>query len=218
MTRFKLLHYLSMKRKENNLKSSAQQIWKVIKENKDLDLPAHKEDNKRNNNWLPPPWAIVATVVLGFNEFMTLLRDHLWNIVTNSRVTPSWREIVSLTFSEVGVLHLLIIFVSYLLLKALWVQLNISSEFRNGALSGIHSLSSKFLPTVTNLLGNLAEQGQRPASSETHRYTSSPPQAFRVIQDVVGRSNSGFSSTASSEVTMEQEMEYTSPPKYDKEL
>ncbi|GJS73492.1 DNA helicase [Tanacetum coccineum] len=27
------------------------------------------------------------------------------NIVTNSRVTPSWREIVSLTFSEVGVLH-----------------------------------------------------------------------------------------------------------------
>ncbi|GJT83094.1 hypothetical protein Tco_1057436 [Tanacetum coccineum] len=26
----------------------------------------------------------------------------LWNIVTNSRVTPSWREIVSLTFSEVA--------------------------------------------------------------------------------------------------------------------
>ncbi|GJT89698.1 hypothetical protein Tco_1078543 [Tanacetum coccineum] len=29
----------------------------------------------------------------------------LRNIVTNSRVTPSWREIVSLTFSEAGVLH-----------------------------------------------------------------------------------------------------------------
>ncbi|GJR03627.1 retrovirus-related pol polyprotein from transposon TNT 1-94 [Tanacetum coccineum] len=27
------------------------------------------------------------------------------NIVTNSRVTPSWREIVSLTFSKIGVLH-----------------------------------------------------------------------------------------------------------------
>ncbi|GJZ95740.1 hypothetical protein Tco_0668074 [Tanacetum coccineum] len=27
------------------------------------------------------------------------------NIVTNSRVTPSWREIVSLAFSEAGVLH-----------------------------------------------------------------------------------------------------------------
>ncbi|GKD09615.1 hypothetical protein Tco_1189300 [Tanacetum coccineum] len=27
------------------------------------------------------------------------------NVVTNSRVTPSWREIVSLAFSEAGVLH-----------------------------------------------------------------------------------------------------------------
>nr|GEU49512.1 retrovirus-related Pol polyprotein from transposon TNT 1-94 [Tanacetum cinerariifolium] len=30
---------------------------------------------------------------------------NIGNIVTNSRVTPSWREIVSLTFSEAGVLH-----------------------------------------------------------------------------------------------------------------
>ncbi|GJV42830.1 zinc finger, CCHC-type containing protein [Tanacetum coccineum] len=29
----------------------------------------------------------------------------VWNIITNSRVTPSWREIVSLTFSEAGILH-----------------------------------------------------------------------------------------------------------------
>jgi hypothetical protein len=33
-----------------------------------------KEANKRNNNWLPPPWALAAMAVLGFNEFMTLLR------------------------------------------------------------------------------------------------------------------------------------------------
>lgn len=33
-----------------------------------------QEANKRNNSWLPPPWAIVAILVLGFNEFMTLLR------------------------------------------------------------------------------------------------------------------------------------------------
>ncbi|GJU72896.1 hypothetical protein Tco_1264301 [Tanacetum coccineum] len=31
--------------------------------------------------------------------------EYARNIVTNSRVTPSWREIVSLTFSEAGVLH-----------------------------------------------------------------------------------------------------------------
>lgn len=33
-----------------------------------------QEANKRNNSVLPPPWAIAAMLVLGFNEFMTLLR------------------------------------------------------------------------------------------------------------------------------------------------
>jgi hypothetical protein len=33
-----------------------------------------QEANKRNNNWLPPPWALAAMAILGFNEFMTLLR------------------------------------------------------------------------------------------------------------------------------------------------
>ncbi|KAI3759756.1 hypothetical protein L6452_07796 [Arctium lappa] len=151
---------------------------------------ASQEANKRNNNWLPPPWAIAAMVVLGFNEFMTLLRNPLW---------------------------LLVIFVSYLLLKALWVQLDISGEFRNGALPGILSLSTKFLPTVTNLLRKLAEEGQRPATTDAHSNTSNPSQASRIIQGVVG-SNSAFSSTASSEVTMENEVEYTSPSRHDKDL
>nr|KAJ0210225.1 hypothetical protein LSAT_V11C400194890 [Lactuca sativa] len=130
---------------------------------------ASQEANKRNNNWLPPPWAIAAMVVLGFNEFMTLLRNPLW---------------------------LLVIFVSYLLAKALWVQLDISGEFRNGALPGILSLSTKFIPTVTNLLRKLAEQGERPVNP--------------TAQTIQG-STSGFSSTASSDVTNENEMEYTSP-------
>ncbi|CAH9056041.1 unnamed protein product [Cuscuta epithymum] len=94
---------------------------------------AAQEASKRSNNWLPPPWAIVAMVVLGFNEFMTLLRNPL---------------------------YLGVIFVAYLLFKALWVQLDISGEFRNGALPGLISLSSKFLPTVMNLLKKLAEEGQ----------------------------------------------------------
>ncbi|XLT03223.1 hypothetical protein HN51_052574 [Arachis hypogaea] len=32
-----------------------------------------QEAFKRSNNWLPPPWAIMAMVILGFNEFMLLL-------------------------------------------------------------------------------------------------------------------------------------------------
>lgn len=36
--------------------------------------PHFQEAYKRSNNWLPPPWAIVALIVLGFNEFMLLLK------------------------------------------------------------------------------------------------------------------------------------------------
>ncbi|KAK1434208.1 hypothetical protein QVD17_11127 [Tagetes erecta] len=142
---------------------------------------ASQEANKRNNNWLPPPWAIAAMVILGFNEFMTLLRNPLW---------------------------LLIIFVGYLLLKALWVQLDISGEFRNGALPGILSISTKFLPTVTNLLRKLAEQGQTPVNTNSQSDHPNLPQSSRG-------NNSGFSSTASSELTLEHEMEYTSPSKHE---
>ncbi|KAK9066181.1 hypothetical protein SSX86_013502 [Deinandra increscens subsp. villosa] len=142
---------------------------------------ASQEANKRNNNWLPPPWAIAAMLILGFNEFMTLLRNPLW---------------------------LLFIFVSYLLFKALWVQLDISGEFRNGALPGILSLSTKFLPTVTNLLRKLAEQGQAPVNTDPQRNHPNLPQSSRANLSVV-------SSTASSEVTMDNEMEYTSVSRHE---
>lgn len=37
-------------------------------------LSSFQEAYRRSNSWLPPPWAIVAIAVLGFNEFMALLR------------------------------------------------------------------------------------------------------------------------------------------------
>ncbi|CAN7129284.1 unnamed protein product [Brassica rapa subsp. narinosa] len=97
-----------------------------------------QEANKRGSNWLPPPWAIFALIILGFNEFMTLLRNPLY----------------------LGVL-----FVGFLLLKALWTQLDIPGEFRNGALPGIISISAKFVPTVMNLVKNLAAQGEAPPTA-----------------------------------------------------
>lgn len=33
-----------------------------------------QEASKRSTSWLPPPWAMVAMLFLGFNEFMMLLR------------------------------------------------------------------------------------------------------------------------------------------------
>ncbi|KAK1368146.1 hypothetical protein POM88_034238 [Heracleum sosnowskyi] len=67
------------------------------------------------NDWL---WAIMAMIILGFNEFMLLLRNPLY--------LPSS--------------------VCYLS-KAMW-------------LAGLLALSSRFLPTITNLLRRLAEEGQ----------------------------------------------------------
>ncbi|VVB00243.1 unnamed protein product [Arabis nemorensis] len=119
-----------------------------------------QEANRRNNNWMPPPWAMVALVVLGFNEFMTLLRNPLY----------------------IG-----FFFVVYLVAKAMWVQLDISAEFRNGALPGLISLSTKLLPTGMNLLRKLAEQGQAPSAD-------SNPQA-RVSSSVGSSSFSSLSST-----------------------
>ncbi|ERN01546.1 protein ROOT HAIR DEFECTIVE 3 isoform X1 [Amborella trichopoda] len=95
---------------------------------------AAQEASRRSNNWLPPPWAIVAMAVLGFNEFMTLLRNPLY----------------------LGVL-----FVVFLLAKALWVQLDIPGEFQNGFIPGLLSISMRLFPTIMNILRRLAEQGQR---------------------------------------------------------
>ncbi|XP_059459262.1 protein ROOT HAIR DEFECTIVE 3-like [Corylus avellana] len=157
-------------------------LWRQFKAETEYSVSqaiSAQEAHKRSNNWLPPPWAIVALLVLGFNEFMTLLRNPL---------------------------YLGVIFVVFLLVKALWVQLDISGEFRNGALPGLISLSSKFLPTVMNLLKRLAEEGQIPATNDPQR---NPPLAAKSFRNGVSAS-SDTSSSASSEVTSS---EYSSPSK-----
>lgn len=93
----------------------------------------YQEANKRNNNWLPPPWAIVALVVLGFNEFMTLLRYFTSAILL--RCPMLLLLDMCLFFGGRNPFYLGVIFVGFLLVKALWVQLDVSGEFRHGAVS-----------------------------------------------------------------------------------
>ncbi|KAI5593808.1 hypothetical protein BDE02_03G036000 [Populus trichocarpa] len=160
-------------------------LWRQFKTETEYTVTqaiSAQEAHKRNNNWLPPPWAILALVVLGFNEFMTLLRNPL---------------------------YLGVIFVGFLLIKALWVQLDISGEFRNGALPGLLSLSSKFVPTIMNLLKRLAEEGQKPATADPQR------NATKNFQN--GSSSfSDSSSSASSGVTSpKQGTEYSNTLKDD---
>ncbi|XP_010537565.1 PREDICTED: protein ROOT HAIR DEFECTIVE 3 homolog 1 [Tarenaya hassleriana] len=137
-----------------------------------------QEANKRGNNWLPPPWAIAALLVLGFNEFMALLRNPL---------------------------YVFVIFVGFLLVRALWTQLDIPGEFRNGALPGIISLSAKFVPTVMNLVKNLATQGnangggRRPSNGSWPSTTSHDPNmAASSASTVTGSSGNAPYSTSSS--------------------
>ncbi|XP_057459098.1 protein ROOT HAIR DEFECTIVE 3-like [Lotus japonicus] len=142
-----------------------------------------QEANKRSNNWLPPPWAIVALIILGFNEFMTLLRNPL---------------------------YLGLIFGGYLLIKALWVQLDVAGEFRHGALPGILSLSSKFFPTIMNLIRKLSEAGQSPATNNPRRNPS------QSNSNVTTAGSAISSSTSSDAFSSNKGTEYTaSPSKYE---
>ncbi|XP_057978445.1 protein ROOT HAIR DEFECTIVE 3 isoform X1 [Malania oleifera] len=164
-------------------------LWRQFKAETEYSVTqaiAAQEAHKRNNNWLPPPWAIVALVVLGFNEFMTLLRNPL---------------------------YLAIIFVGFLVFKALWVQMDISGEFSHGILPGVLSLSTKFLPTVMNLLRKLAEEAQTPATSDNRR---NPPLTSKGFRSEAEASND-LQSSASSEITSsENGTEYSSPTEHHK--
>ncbi|KAL6559965.1 Cell wall protein rhd3 [Orobanche gracilis] len=159
-------------------------LWRQFKAETEYTVSqaiAAQEASRRNNNWLPPPWAIIALLVLGFNEFMTLLRNPL---------------------------YLGVVFIAFLLMKALWVQLDISGEFGNGFLPGILSISTKFLPTVMNLLKKLAEQGQRHTNAPQHNPPPLPANSFQGASNDYSR----LSSSASSEVTSsENGNEYSSP-------
>uniref|UniRef100_A0A453EY21 Sey1/RHD3-like three-helix bundle domain-containing protein n=3 Tax=Triticinae TaxID=1648030 RepID=A0A453EY21_AEGTS len=117
-------------------------LWRQFKAETEYTVTqaiAAQEANKRNNNWLPPPWALAAMAVLGFNEFMTLLRNPF---------------------------YLAVMFVVFLVGKAMWVQLDIANEFRNGFLPALLSLSTKFVPTIMNILKRLADEGAAPAAPE----------------------------------------------------
>lgn len=164
-------------------------LWRQFKAETEYTVTqaiSAQEAHKKNNNWMPPPWAILAMAVLGFNEFMLLLKNPL---------------------------YLMILFVAYLLLRALWVQMDIAEEFRHGALPGILSISSRFLPTIMNLIRRLAEeaQGQQPPeasrsqqslASQSFRYQTPPP---------AGSSSIPESSVSSNISSSESEFESSGP-------
>ncbi|XP_022715425.1 protein ROOT HAIR DEFECTIVE 3 homolog 2-like isoform X2 [Durio zibethinus] len=140
---------------------------------------------KRSNNWLPPPWAIVAMVVLGFNEFMLLLRNPL---------------------------YLLLLFIAYLLSKAMWVQMDVPGQFQHGTLAGLISISSRFLPTVMNLLRRLSEEAQGNQTPEAPRQQSSLAFESFWNQNQLNPTSSIPESSVSSNISASDGgIEYSSP-------
>ncbi|KAF3959591.1 hypothetical protein CMV_015604 [Castanea mollissima] len=131
-------------------------LWRQFKAETEYTVTqaiSAQEAHRKSNNWLPPPWAILAMIVLGFNEFMLLLRNPL---------------------------YLMVLFIFLLLSKALWVQMDIPREFQNNTLAGLLSISSRFLPTVMNLLRRLAEEAQgHPAPEAPRPPYSLASQSFR---------------------------------------
>ncbi|CAN6545850.1 unnamed protein product [Malus baccata var. baccata] len=166
-------------------------LWRQFKAETEYSITqaiSAQEAHKQTNNWLPSPWAIMAMIVLGFNEFMMFLKNPL---------------------------YLMVLFVAFLLSKALWVHMGITGQFQHGALSGILSISSRFLPTVMNLLRKLAEEAQgnqtpeaqrRPVSLSSQSYRNETPQPNPVTSSFP---ESSVSSNISSSDTG---MEYSSLP------
>ncbi|PON62048.1 RHD3/Sey [Trema orientale] len=165
-------------------------LWRQFKAETEYTVTqaiSAQEAHKRSNNWLPPPWAIVAMVILGFNEFMLLLKNPL---------------------------YLVVLFVAFLLSKALWVQMDIAGEFRSGTLAGLLSISSRFLPTVMNLLRRLAEEAQGHPTPQASRQSGSlMPQGFRhQTHPSNPTSNSIPESSVSSNISpSDSGVEYSSP-------
>ncbi|TVU49202.1 hypothetical protein EJB05_00500 [Eragrostis curvula] len=129
-------------------------LWKQFKAETEFAITqavSTQQAHKRGNSKLPPPWAMVAIAVLGFNEIMMLLRNPL---------------------------YLFLLFVGYLLAKALAVQLDISREFQNGVVPGLISVSAKLLPTIQNLVNKVAAEQQaehRPPAVEPPEPQLQPP-------------------------------------------
>ncbi|PNT62369.1 hypothetical protein BRADI_4g02450v3 [Brachypodium distachyon] len=119
-------------------------LWKQFKAETEFTITqavSTQQAHRRGNGRLPPPWAMVAIAVLGFNEIMTLLRNPI---------------------------YLFLLFVGYLLTKALAVQLDIGREFQNGMVPGILSVSAKLLPTMQNLINKVATDQQQQGQQQRH--------------------------------------------------
>uniref|UniRef100_A0A0A9DGS3 Sey1/RHD3-like three-helix bundle domain-containing protein n=1 Tax=Arundo donax TaxID=35708 RepID=A0A0A9DGS3_ARUDO len=102
-------------------------IWRQFKAETEYAVAqaiSMQEAHRRSKNWLPPAWTILLLSILGFNEFMFLLRNPL---------------------------YILGLFVAFILSYAVWLQYDITAYFRHGMLSALLTVLSRLLPTIMDM-------------------------------------------------------------------
>lgn len=116
--------------------AQARTVWRQFSSDVALSVQqavATQEANKLAQNRLPPLWAIIAMIFLGFNEFVAVVRNPL-----------------------------LLLFLTLLFMfgRTVYNELEVESEMARGLLPGAMALSSKFVPVVTSVTLRTVEQAR----------------------------------------------------------
>ncbi|KAF7084919.1 hypothetical protein CFC21_088427 [Triticum aestivum] len=125
-------------------------IWRQFKAETEYPVAQAilmQEAHRRSNNLLPPAWTILVLAILGFNEFMFLLRNPV---------------------------YILGLFLAFVLSYAVWLQYDIWAYFRHGAVSGLITISSSLLPTIMDIVVAIVNMSHRKKHS-LHRSRRAPP-------------------------------------------
>lgn len=113
--------------------SEVRSIWKQFMSDTKMQITQASMTqmaNKLASNRAPPIWAIVAMLVLGFDEFMAVL----------------YSPFLAIT---------LILFV--LFCRSLYIELDVDNEIQKGALPGAMALAAKFVPGVKSVSSKTLE-------------------------------------------------------------
>ncbi|KAF8700072.1 hypothetical protein HU200_034433 [Digitaria exilis] len=121
-------------------------IWRQFKAETEYAVAqamSMQEAHRRSNKWLPPAWTILLLAILGYNEFMFLLRNPL---------------------------YLLGLSVAFVLSYAIWLQYDITAYFRHGTLSALLTILSRLLPTIMEIMTAIVNMshGQKHSPHRSH--------------------------------------------------
>ena len=112
-----------------------------------------QEANRRSGGGMPPTWAILAMLFLGWDDLLRLL------------YSP-----VRLIF----VLGLLIV------ARAMYIQMDVDAEMRRGLVPGLLSLSAKAVPAALEILRRLADEGAASAPGAAAAAGTAAPKKVAV--------------------------------------